>query len=484
MKKITYILILSLLLPGCAKFLDVNPKGEVFDADMFTSAEGVEDALYGVYSELANTESLYGAYLHWIPEACSQNVLCPGDYKMGNMAAADWLSTGPVSIRKDVWGHAYTAINHLNNIIAHCDDAAVQSLRHYGLYKGEALALRALVHFELVNLFAVPDWADASEKAKAIPYVKNYSFDITPYSSLDGVYEEIVADLTEAERLLSEDETLISAERTNEATGFTSARITHMNLYAVKALLARLYWTRNDMENAARYAQQVIDSRKFGFRSRSAFVQPDNGTLDLKETIFGLYTRPGTSSYQSYNSNKYRLSGTSADASFTLAPDWQSLYEGVSASQTDYRLTAWFSAGDETLVKLVNRIFYSKETTASYSGNSILGCNILRIPEMYYILAEYYLDSDNDRAVSYYDAVITTRGGDALSQDGVRLTYDMLFRERRREFYGEGFTWHEMRRKQMDITTFSGQVLPGNQTSTYTVPIPDEEDETRKNNAK
>lgn len=483
MKKILFIFMLGVLLPGCAKFLDVNPKGEVFDADMFTTAEGVEDALYGVYSELANTESLYGAYFHWIPEACAQNVLCPGDYKIGNMAAADWKSNGPVGVRKDVWGHAYTAINHLNNIIAHCDDAVVKGFRHYGLYKGEALALRALVHFELVNLFAAPDWADETEKAKAIPYVKKYSFDITPYSSLDGVYEEIVRDLTEAEQLLSEDQTLLTAERSNEATDFTSARITHMNLYAVKALLARVYWTRSDLEKASQYAREVIDSHKFSFRPHAAFVQPDNGTLDLQETIFGFYTRPGTASYQAYNCNKYRLSGTPPSGAFTLAPDWQSLYAGVSASQSDYRLTAWFSAGDETLVKLVNRVFYAN-ASASYNGNAILGCNIFRLPEMYYILAEYYLDSDNERAVSYYDAVITTRGGDSLAQEGVTLTRDMLFKERRREFYGEGFTWHEMRRAQMDITTFSGQVLPGNLSSTYTVPIPDEEDETRKNNAK
>lgn len=483
MKKIIYILCTALLTGACAKFLDVNPKGEVFDGDMFTSAEGVEDALYGVYSELANTESLWGAYLHWIPEACSQNVLCPGDYKMGNMASADWKTSGPVSVRKDVWNHAYEAINHINNIIAHCEDEEVKGLKHYGLYKGEALALRALVHFELVNLFAVPDWADASEKARAIPYVKNYSFDITPYSSLDGVYAAILEDLTEAERLLAEDRELIPETRTNSSAGFTDARITHMNLYAVKALLARLYWTRGQMEDAARYAHEVIDSQKFGFRPRAAFVQPDNGTLDLRETIFGFYTRPGNSSYQSFNCNKYRLSGTSSTSSFTLASDWQSLYEGVSASQNDYRLAAWFSAGDETLTKLVNQIFYT-DRSASYSGSSILGCNVFRIPEMYYIMAEYYLDQDNAEAVKYYDAVVTTRGGDSLEEEGRSLTYDMLFRERRREFYGEGFTWHEMRRRKMDITTFSGTVLPGSLTSTYTVPIPDEEDETRKNTGK
>ena len=39
-------------LGSCEDFLNVNPKGEVFDQDMFTSAEGYEDALYGIYAEL------------------------------------------------------------------------------------------------------------------------------------------------------------------------------------------------------------------------------------------------------------------------------------------------------------------------------------------------------------------------------------------------------------------------------------------------
>lgn len=480
LKKTSMILAAALLLPGCAKFLDVNPKGEVFDADMFTSGEGFEDALYGIYNELSNTQSLYGAYLHWIPEACSQNVTCAGDYQIGNMGAGDWYTTGPTGVREAIWKNAYTTVNHINNIVAHCDDDAVQGFRHIGLYKGEALALRALVHFELVRLFAVPDWAPADEKAKAIPYVEKYSFDITPFSSLDGAYGKIVADLQEAERLLDEDTGLVPAVRTNSATGFTDARITHLNLYAVQALLARIYWTRGDLENAAIYAQKVIDSKKFTFRPASAFVQPDNGTLDMRETIFGLYSRPGSTSYIGYNRNKYRLGGSSSQTSFDLASDWKSLYENASASRSDYRLSAWFSEGDQTLIKLVNRVYYA-DMTSSYGGSNIVGCNILRIPEMYYIMAEYFLSSDPSRAADYFDAVTTTRGRDALSETGERLTYDMLFRERRREFYGEGFTWHEMRRGQMDITTFSGDVLDGRSTATWTLPVPDAEDENRNN---
>ena len=62
-----------LLAGGCSKFLDVNPKGEVFDNDMFTTAAGYEDALYGIYAELGTVSGLYSDYLWWIPEALCVN---------------------------------------------------------------------------------------------------------------------------------------------------------------------------------------------------------------------------------------------------------------------------------------------------------------------------------------------------------------------------------------------------------------------------
>ena len=142
--------LLALSVCGCSKFLDVNPKGETFDNDMFTSAEGYEDALYGIYSELSAKEDLYGGNLVW-------------------MATANWKINGPTSLRKKVWSNAYTVINHLNNIIQHAEKGGENEFKHSKLYLGEALALRAMIHFDLVRYFGAPFWASEDLKAKAIP---------------------------------------------------------------------------------------------------------------------------------------------------------------------------------------------------------------------------------------------------------------------------------------------------------------------------
>jgi len=469
------LIIAAVMTSGCAKFLNVNPKGETFDEDMFTNEDGWQDALYGVYNEIATNSNLYKGYLQFCPEVMSQNVNCVNYYVLGSLSLGDWYSTGPSGIREKIWADTYEAINHTNNIISHAESANASDYKHFNLYYGEALALRALLHFELTRYFGAPYWASSSFKTKCIPYVENYSFDVTAFSSWDETYQKIIRDFKKAEELLSDDASLVPETRTNSATGFTDARITHLNLYAVQALLARVYWTMNDMENAAAYAQKVIDSGKFSFRPKSAFVQADNGTLDLNETLFGLYIDD-----ESTIARQYALTGTSTSA-FNLASDAITIYEeGSSSSQTDYRLGAWFDVTDALLVKLVNSIFYD-ESSASYTGSSILGINVIRLPEMYYILAEYYLSSDNAKAVEYFDKVTASRGLDALAETGETLTADMLYTERRKEFYGEGLTYHDMKKLGKDIITTTGDILSGKEPATYIMPIPDSESEAREN---
>ena len=460
----------TVLAAGCGKFLDVNPKGETFDNDMFTTAEGYEDALYGIYSELSNADNLYGGNMIWAAEVMSQNITALTDNTYGNLALANWTINGPTSLRKKLWSDCYEVINHLNNIIQHAEEGGTGEFKHSGLYLGEALALRALIHFDLVRYFGAPFWASDALKAKAIPYVKNYSFDITDYSSLDEVYDAVIDDLARAESLMGEDGDLVPAARTNVANSFTEGRITHMNLYAVQALLARVYWCRGDINNAAIYAQKVIDSGKFSFRPLSSFVQTEGGILDMNETIFGFFSE----SSQSTASKKYGLTGTKT--TFSLASDWLTLYEEGSGSNSDYRINAWFDSAEEHLKKAAN---VGMASGADYTGSSIVGINILRIPEMYYIMAEYYLTSNPRMAAEFYNDVVTTRGLDPIAEGS--LTYDILFNERRKEFYGEGFTWFEMKKLGKDIKTAAGSTLSGSVPGNYTVPIPDEEDEARNN---
>lgn len=473
MRNIKYYILTALLpmfLSGCAGFLDVNPKGEVFNNDMFTSAEGYEDALYGIYAELGTQNYLYSNYLFWLPEALCANMSAT-DNALQNMSVGLWKKDNAPVLRKGIWYSSYKVINHINNILNHINKGGDEEYENTPLYKGEALALRALLHFNILSIYGAPVWADKELKARAIPFVSEYSFKITPFSSFDEVYKKIIEDLKEAEKYLEADEALIPQERNNISSGgFTSCRIIHINKYAVQALLARVYWFGNDLENAAVYAKKVIDSNKFRMRKKEAFVQPDNGTLDMDETIFGIFS----TKFNTENARSYGL--LSSGGNFTLNADWKALYQdGSSSSGSDFREAAWFDGS--TLRKLVNNTFI--EGSNSYNGRAILGLSIIRIPEMYYIMAEAFLSSDPAKAAEYYDKVVESRGLDSFSESGHTLTADNIFMERRKEFYGEGLQWFNMKRLGKDIKVTVSITLPGSDPATYMVPIPLIEDENR-----
>lgn len=379
---------------------------------------------------------------------------------------------GASATKREIWKSAYAAINHINNIIEHAEDD-IDTYRHSGLYLGEALALRALTHFELLKLFGPPYWAEDAVKKQVLPYVTKYSFDIKDFDSYDKVYDAILSDLGRAEKYLAEDETLVPAERNKTANSFTDARIAHMNLYAVQALTAKVYWSRNDLDNAEKYAGKVISSGKFSFRPVSAFVQPDNGTLDLHETIFGLFVNDETAMMK-----KLSLAETVGASALKLATDYAVLYEKNAGASTDYRLSAWFDPAIPACRKMVNSIFIAGNNT--YNGKSILGYDVIRLPELYYIIAEANITKDPAKAKEYFDKVLKSRGRETLEESGEALTKDLLFEERKREFYCEGFTWFDMKMERKDILTVSGNVLPGDAAATYMLTVPDDEWESRK----
>ena len=93
MRNTIYAALLAVMMTGCADFLHVNPKGEVFDADMLTTAEGYEDALYGIYAELGSDNNLYSDKLTWLPEIMGVNY-SSSDHGYNNMLNAEWEAFG------------------------------------------------------------------------------------------------------------------------------------------------------------------------------------------------------------------------------------------------------------------------------------------------------------------------------------------------------------------------------------------------------
>lgn len=475
MKKIIYILLLASCGWSCSNFLDVNPKAEVIDDDMFSTASGVEDALYGVYSSLSDG-SLYGSYLSvYYPELMAQNFVDDGikGTKIGMLELGDLYLEDQIT---SIWKQAYRTIGYVNNIIINLEKKEADVFKHYNVYLGEALGLRAFLHFDLLRYYAVHVTSkDEGAKAHAIPYVTTYEFYVTPFSSVTEVYDKIIKDLERSIELLTEDESLMEAERTGRASGFVSARETHFNLYAAEATLARVYWMKGDLKNAKIYAKKVIDSQKFPLVDKTEVESMIQSKLSFKETIWGIYTRDfGTSMRALF------IKSTGID----LASDWEDLYldsEGPEGGM-DYR-RFWFDVDPDkdavTCLKLINYEYLADPN--AYDEPVILGINMIRIPEMYYIMAEALLDEDVDSATDYLDIVVKARGmiGFKDRVPARKLTLDDIMLERRKEYYAEGQEWFCMKRQNRDVFSIIGAMTLKGSDKIYCLPIPEEETNAR-----
>lgn len=463
--KIVLLLALLPLLGGCEAYLDVNPKSEVTDKELFATAEGCEDAIYGIYAEMGNEKKgLFGLILSYkYPETMIGNFTVQQTDNVAYAVQRQWDKDKAVTLAEDIWTTGYKVIGHVNKALMHVLPKSDDKHRHVKLYKGELLALRAFLHFEMARVFAVSfASSDAAAKAKAIPYVTRYGHDVTPYSSLDKVFEQIVKDLKDAEAYLAEDEELVTAVRTNAADGFASCRITHLNLYAVQALLARVYWTMGELDLAAGYAEKVIDSGKFPLMTTAeAWNGMETGTLNMQETVWGLYSTQFLSLYYDNHIAK--------SATIQLADEYREVY-GADEAGSDKRYSLWFNTGTGECIKHYNKMFAA--STPTYTGKSIPGLSLIRIPEMYYIVAEANLVKDPGKAMKYLDYVLASRDLTPFAEREGRITAANIFNERRKEFYADGEDFFNMKRLQTDIELPGLGSFAGTDDATYTMPVP------------
>ena len=186
--------IVLLTLAACNDWLDVDPKSQVKDKDLFSSEMGFKEALSGVYS-IMTQEYLYGKEMTFGmlgvlgQEWDSQ----PTDYT--DDLNYKYENTRPEVRIDSLWCGLYNAIANTNKLLEEIEGKeSMFTGINYDMIKGEALALRGFLHFDLLRLFGA-SYAENPKKA-AIPYVTAYTSNIYPQDSVGGVITKVLGDLT------------------------------------------------------------------------------------------------------------------------------------------------------------------------------------------------------------------------------------------------------------------------------------------------
>lgn len=472
MKTFKYILVALFCEIGftaCDDFLDITPEGQIKGDEMLTTTDGIEDALYGVYAQM-RSQTLYGQELHFqTVEVLAQNLTCKGNKTIEALGNYEYDNTNVKSIFESVWTAMYKNISNVNSILA-ADAVASAKAYPYTIYKGEALGMRAFMHFDLVRLFA--EQITQNPEAEGIPYATEFSLNTPDFESLAKNYEHILADLHEAELLLADE-----AKYVNDNLFMTDRQI-HCNLYAVQALLARVYLTMGNKEKAAEYARKVIEGSPYKLNAKTDINGDVAGVLSEKETLFGIYF----AEFYTYVYNK--LQATTSYYSLNPRGDVESIYE-QQADGLDYRTTAYFSSvelgGTSTLrLSKLTDPYELQNIGSSRPKELIQGINLIRLPEMYYIMAEAKLESNPDSAAWYFNQVLASRGLDSLK---TALNQELINLERFKEYFGEGQTFYNLKRQHLPIQGWDDakgqEVKYSASNKVYVVPIPDSEYENR-----
>lgn len=471
MNNMKYILLLFCTLlftaTSCDDYLDVTPDGQVKQEQLLSTPSGIEDAMYGVYSQMRQP-SLYGQEMYFSTlEILSQTLWCYGNSAITAMSGYQWTHSSVKGIFEAIWTNMYKNISNVNAVL---NASLVTGAKEfpYTVYRGEALGMRAFMHFDLVRLFA--EQYTVNPKAEGIPYATEFSLNTPDFEPLEKNYEHILADLHEAETLLADEDEYESAGN------FMLDRQIHFNLRAVQATLARVYLTMGNKIKAAEYAQKVISDGKYMLKEKTEVVNDLAGVLSRKETIFGIYF-PGF-----YTNVNGKLQQMTTRYSLDLRDDFMELYE-KNISGIDFRTMAYFSesgTGDDMNYRLCKftDIYEQNGMSASRPADLIQGINLIRIPEMYYIAAEALLESDYDKALELFNSVRVHRGLDPLESSKV-LTVELVNDERYKEMIGEGQTYFNMKRQNMDIEAVDGKSIYKPADGIYSVPVPDVEFENR-----
>jgi starch-binding outer membrane protein, SusD/RagB family len=458
----------AVLCASCKKYLDVQPADQMLESTVFSSGSSTEQALNGIYVNLA-TPALYGGNLtSTTVDAMAQYYALPANtnpyYTVSNYTYTDATAQATLDA---VWSGSYNTVLNLNQFIVGVQDAGnVLTTAERNLMLGEAHGLRAFTLFDVLRLFG-PVYATDSTHS-CIPYPVAPALSTVPLLPANVVMDSVIHDLQTASALLSNDPVIGNGVQPMNDSGTTASnfflsRNKRMNYYAVNALLARVLMYRGDKVGALNSALAVISGASAWFPwSPSALSLPGTTNPDRifsSEVLFGL-ENIGMATEQSTNfvGNNY------SPPPLAPLPDiLNSIYEG---NLNDYRYRINWSVNPVS--SLTYKTFVKYEAVSQFSPNYNLQ-PLLRISEMYYIAAE--CTADPGQAISYLNTVRFNRGLPDLSQNAVLS--DELTKEYQKEFWGEGqlfFYYKRLGMPQITGGTDGNPISMG--SANYVVPLP------------
>ena len=454
-------MLLLCCITACNDWLEVAPQAEKEEAEMFEKEVGFRNVLIGAYIRM-KSNNLYGEDLTYGSiEMLAQHWTNTDD--LGKYLKAYNYEQSVVETKINSFcGNLYKVIADVNGLLNNIDARKEMfEGNNFEIIKGEALAIRAFCHFDVLRLFG-PIPTNLPE-GTILPYVTTVSIVPNRLVSYNDFTTKLLADLDEAERCLEGNDPILTASIKELSTlevaqddNFLCDRQMRMNYYAVCALKARVQLWLGNKNEALKYAQKVIDAKdpngNVMFRLGSATDCANGDLIFSSEHIFNL--------------NVYNLSDFKISAANTFYTNSTALKYFWASETTDIRRgKMWKEVYDNYWWTYY--YYMTKYTQATnmpvWAKNSI---PLFRLAEMYLIAMECgSIQNAND----LYKEVCIARDITPVTFGSTEELSETLILEYNREFYGEGqafYAYKRLGRSKIFGTSTVGSAL------IYVLPLP------------
>lgn len=429
MRKIyLYIAILFLQASSisCNKdFLNDAP-GNVLPRETYViDTRSAQEYLIGIYALMAKDVYVYIAQLY--PELIADNikplsgvaVMIPS-YNWQQIADEVNNSNNNVNL---ISYNGYKVILACNFLLSRSEMFRKDNVERANDITGQAYAIRAMIHYMLVNTYAQAYNFTPDAQHPGIAYVKTEDWAQASGKRLSvaEVYKNIMADYTEAIRLLPEVKT----------SSFV------INKYTAMALMARACLAKEDYTSARNLARRVIEKTPLmttNYPDKLYTAQDAEALLQLApdETFFitsfaGIYFRK--------------------PLYFVAARDLALMLQ-ENTKDSRYKWITMTKSGNDTLWTI------TKFPSGAIAGITNLGGayypDVIRSSELYLIAAESYARSSAtiEDSARYFLNMIRSRANTTampVTVSGNSLL-DSIYKERRKELAFEGFRMPDLLR--------------------------------------
>lgn len=425
---------------ACENWVVIDPpKTELTTDNVFASDHSASSAVAGLYSQLITTNfTLLSSGMTLYP-GMSADEIYNSNPGLNDEFVQNRLDPFNTTINTHIWNAAYKYIYHANAILEGLEQSSSISQSMEEKLKGEALFIRSLCYFYLVNLFG------------DVPFIGSTNYrvnDSEPRMNAVLLYETILRDLSLAEQLLPE------VYPTNEKL--------RANKWVVKAFLARLHLYQGNYEAAIEKSTDLIDSRRFELVDDLNHVFLANSA----ETIWQL--RLDGDSYNTWE-------GISFIPPEGVMPNFV-IYEDLikSFGVEDKRVGSWVG----TVVVNDDTIFFPRKYKVRSGAEKIEYYTVFRLAEQYLIRAEAYAQLGMVELARVDLEMIRKRAGYQSLDEHNEATIHMdllgrIFHERRLELFCEwGHRWFDLKRTDR-LNSVLGEKKPGWRITDGLYPIPE-----------